>query len=1492
MDAAEKHRRNFVARLASENQEFYGRTEGRGVLRALELTFEHRWVYIFELIQNALDASARSIALRVSDDGDALIFQHDGEHSLEEKDVEALSQVFRSTKGASSVGFMGIGFKSVFMRFQEARISGWGWTFRYEVARVVGEEYGDVQLDLLGAVVPIWDDTVSAPELGFTTRFELSGRTDERADLKSDLARFLPDNDRTPLAILAASKLERLEVNGCIWELGVTKEHGGSLEATALSETENRIWRLFPTQFQPSKQAIACFLEHRKIRPTEEERDQVYADAGKSRRILGVLPLDNDGLPAPPRRGCVYATLPTEVTLPFGLHINADWLLNISRTGLRGLDDNPWQRGIVDSIVELLACFLDWSADTLAEPHAAKAAFQALVLPSPEAGGLEMLLAEEDWLSRLKDRLEDAAVIPVWTDGDRTLAFAKPDDTLVPPTPLARAFIEQPELRPTVLLQGSALREDVLGTNALKLLRRIGLLPEMSPQDLQHVWQGGLEDWWQKLPDAQGNRQRLLFRVWAAVAELTSEDAWLDVDLPCIRSVTGRWLPVDEAAFLNEPPPTKSEPGGLEIGQFMQPVIPAENRLEDGWVAFLRQRKKEELLSQAWEWIEDHARRITLREIVESAVNVLMSSTNPDWSVLVLLGHWAKHRSRPDLLTHVLVEAQNDPQIVPISTALLADPYVEHGGDRRQLFPTTPAIAAAYFANDPKSGFAHEWRVFLESAGAMGGLQVQALEDSASRLDRQKVAKFLGLDVGEIAESNNSGYQLVDFDLEPSLPNPDAPSELRAALAAWLTDGYHVLKNKSRRQCSYSYRGTRTRKGSVQSAWAIKLSKLAWVPCNDEELRCPREALPSSDPAREDAPVAKLSPELLSVLDQEGVKFGTAIPEATSLRKLLVTGTHLQAEALAQLLSDCREQVMTDADRRLFVQALQDLTVPSNDGRRIPLKRIVQRVGGRRGALGGWIVPLDRINETLRIELQHPDCHGDFPETTTGEQSLDYILEIWKRARSQPEGLANDVRDVLPMAYAYCLEDCAKDASLLNRWTAAIPDAIVFAEREWIVLAKSANTYLDNIEDRRFLPSHVQVRIVTGGHLGRSRDEQIRTAGAIGVPLLSSTVTLDWRYGNKTAAAADWISRFDIIYELLHRVRKSERAESDGTGSYTGTPPVLVYACELAVDVRVGSDAPQHVPVNARLHQGILTIAGRPIEFGADAAKELLREFSFGQRADLAADLTGMLSAIGTKEDFRLSVDKFGRSHVPDFELTDVGLFSLNDETNDRQDESSQTADTTQAEAQGETHADLSDDDGPVDAPADTPGEPGSTDGSYTKARALAKQNALAEQLKSSLKGEIEPSHGEDVMDESEITNGGSGGDLGDEEYRKVAARYEREANREPELGDPRQTGWDIRSIDPKTNEVRLIEVKGKGCSWDEDEVVELSRAQVRVAFEATDGQAAGSWYLYVVEKMADDAFQVLPIANPVRVAAKWILSGGAWRMVAEDPKRITIPPP
>ena len=451
-------KRKFIESLAHENQKFYNTQDGRGALRALELTFEHRWIYLSELAQNALDAGASSIAFRLAEDNDALICQHDGTKELNKRDVEGLSKIFRSTKGASSVGFMGIGFKSIFKRFGEARISGWGWTFRYEMLQQRGETYGDVQLDLLGAVTPIWDDAIEAPEVGFTTRFEMRRRMDPEADLRSDLARFLPDDDRTLLAILAASGLKRLEVDGHVWELGIHEEPDGSLKATALSTNENGLWQLFPIKFNPSSEAIARFLENRRIQPTEEEREQVYAAATQPRRVLGVLPLDNGGVPDPPKRGRVYATLPTEVTLPFGLHINADWLLNISRTGLSEIEENAWQRGIIDQLVEVLSCFLGWVARTCSDSDGAKAAFSVLGLPSSEVRGLEALLAEDRWLSSLRERLEDAAVLPVWTEETGILAFAKPSQIIVPPAPLAETFKQYPALRPTVLLNGSVLR--------------------------------------------------------------------------------------------------------------------------------------------------------------------------------------------------------------------------------------------------------------------------------------------------------------------------------------------------------------------------------------------------------------------------------------------------------------------------------------------------------------------------------------------------------------------------------------------------------------------------------------------------------------------------------------------------------------------------------------------------------------------------------------------------------------------------------------------------------------------------------------------------------------------------------------------------------------------------------------------------------------------------------------------------------------------------
>ena len=1509
MDTDEKGRRAFIAKLSEENRAFYGSPDGLGLLNVIELSFDGRWVYLFELVQNALDAGATSILFQAAEAGDALIFQHNGGLPLEEEDVEGLSKVFRSTKGARSVGFMGIGFKSVFMRFQEARVSGWQWKFRYQIAQEEGEEYGDIQRHLLGAVVPEWDDAIAWPDDSFTTRFELRRRTDVNTPLESDMSHFLPDEERAPLAILAMSGLERLEIDGDVWELSALRERPGNFEVTALSEKENLLWRVFEAKLQPTRAAVACFLEHRKIKPAPEERAAVYAEAARARRVLGVLPLDNEGIPVPPRRGRVYATLPTEVTLPFGLHLNADWLLNISRNGLREIEDNAWQRGIASEIASVLALLLQWSAEAHQSQHAARAAFKVLARPSPDAGGLEAILAEEGWLLTLRERIGEAAVVPVWAEVAGAMGYAAGRETLVPPAPIAKAFDEQPDLMPATLFKGHVLRNEVLGRGAAGLLREIGLLSDMSPVELEENWADGLEHWWTALPGEAAHRRKQLFRLWAAIADLCSDDDWRNFDYRCVRAVAGGWVAVRHAVFLNDTLPAEGEPGGPAARGLIKPLVPDENRLDTEWVASLRQRRSQDLdrdvHAAAWEWIEEHARSLGLRDLVETAFGELTTQLNPGWSVLVPFGQWAKHRNRPDLLCRVLVWSDGEESGVPVGDSLVADPYVGHGGDVRRMWRDLAAISPSYVETDSKGSSLHEWRIFFENAGAKGVVAVKTIKTTASRWERKAVATFLGENVSDVPESNDSGYTLLDYDIEPGLPDSDSPRELRSAIAVWLEDGFRVLKGKGRRKATYSYYSRYERPGNLPSAWVRRLSQVAWVPCDDGELRLPEDTLPYPDAARADAPFAELSPELLSVLDQEGVNFGTKIPEATSLRRLAKTGSQLEPAELSALLAECREEAGTEDE--VLKSVLRGLTVPTVDNRRVKLDRLVKRAGGRlRGALGGWVVPLDRIEDRLRTELLREDFPWDIPETTTGGQALDYTLDVWRRANSSPDGLANEVRDVLPTAYAYCLDDSVWDRPLFERWQSGVHQAMVFVGREWLELGDTMDVYLDDIDDRRFLPTQGEFRTVTGGHLGRSREDQLRVAEAIGLRTLSSCITMDWQGDRPMPVPTQWESRFDLVYELVRAVRGDESAEDDDEDVVVRarSRPDLVHVAELSLAVTIGEAAAQLVPVNARLSEGALMIAGRPLQFGADAAKELLRDFSFGQRAGLAADLTGMLTAIDDA-DFALAAEKFRRSHAAalvlpltlELGVDGSGTAGFEAASDRRHKTSTGNADTGREGGAQDSEATTSADGDNIASStsvADQPdeindkgdevpkkGESGSVGGSYGKDRALAKQNALARELRQALKGEIVPGTDEAETSENTTNHEAEAGDaelLGDEEYRRVAAQYETEAGREPEFGDPRQVGWDIRSIDPETQQTRLIEVKGRGRPWDGDEVVELSGAQIRTAFEADE-----SWYLYVVEKTVEGGHRVLPIENPVRLAGKWILCGESWRMVAEN---------
>jgi hypothetical protein len=340
----------FVREVRTKNQAFYATDRGQGVLKDLQQTFRHPWLYVGGLLQNAVDAGAKRIRLDVDETTRSLVVEHDGA-AFDEEHVEALCVRGMSKKGAGTVGFMGIGFEAVFQSFECVDVSSGPWRFGFRVSEDVGE-FGDRQRKWLGCVLPEYSDTIEAPSDGMTCRFFLHKRLERPGPIADDVTKVLSP-DLLVLALLARRGVEEVEWAGEHWLLEQT-EHAidGQTSRVVLTAYHDnsggtRQWVLFSARYEPTRSAIARFLEHRQIQPRPEERDAVYAKARRERTVEVFCPLDEHGFPQPPRRGQAYALLATGVNVPLGLHVQADRLLVTSRREIMEVETNEWHREIL-----------------------------------------------------------------------------------------------------------------------------------------------------------------------------------------------------------------------------------------------------------------------------------------------------------------------------------------------------------------------------------------------------------------------------------------------------------------------------------------------------------------------------------------------------------------------------------------------------------------------------------------------------------------------------------------------------------------------------------------------------------------------------------------------------------------------------------------------------------------------------------------------------------------------------------------------------------------------------------------------------------------------------------------------------------------------------------------------------------------------------------------------------------------------------------------
>ena len=747
VDGREGERRAFVKQVRHENEADFGPPARKAVETMLSAGHPHPWAYVYELAQNAIDAGARRISWRTN--GGSLLFQHDGNAALSESAVRGLSSLGASTKGQDAIGFMGVGFKSVFARFRTARISGFGWRIRFDIGMREGA-FGATVADWFDSLRPHWDPERLDPERGYTTAFFLTRAVAPAIRLDEDLARLASPDDPTPLSVLALRGLERVCIDDVTWDLSV---RDGVVEVRRAPDGFSRRWRFFRSCYRPDDAAMRRFLEAR--------RELTYHEASGAERpkrsVVALVPLAEDGLPSPPSQGRVYATLPTRMHIPFGFHLQGDWLVNLDRQNLRAITGDPWQEAIVRQVPKLVREVLLWLRE---ESESARSrGYRVLSDPTRLEGEIsDVLGALRCDCIRL---LRDLEIVPVL--GPETRRFCTPQDIVRLPGQFLSEFGKHPAWRPDLLFDRDPMDEGVLGRRAVQFANWLEWGRDIDPDGVE--WAVTLPLWWSTVDEDID----ALFALWSCVSEREWHHA------PVVPTEADGWLPANDTCWLNEEPPSDKEPSGAVVAEALARFLPAaEQRLPPRIRALVNRTSHPGVT-----WLQERHREERLAEIVQrGCTDAEDGDVSSDDFPLVELLDWAVARgaNRQDLVPLVLTE---DGARKP-SVALLADPLVPGGEDRRRLFPSVPALVEDYALIDDQQATVR----FIEGLGVRGDATLKEQRNHIG-YDEQAVGKLLGIEVDRLEPAQPSrGAGLCSTTTYPSRFKPSHTTPYRGGFHA------------------------------------------------------------------------------------------------------------------------------------------------------------------------------------------------------------------------------------------------------------------------------------------------------------------------------------------------------------------------------------------------------------------------------------------------------------------------------------------------------------------------------------------------------------------------------------------------------------------------------------------------------------------------------------------------------------------------------------
>jgi hypothetical protein len=326
-------------------------------------------IWILEILQNAIDAGAKTLRIhRIP--GEGFLITHDNFHRAEQgitlEELQALCNISTTTKSLTSVGFFGIGFKSIFYVFKRVTLQtvsapGGG------VCLDVGGEIPLERSDLLKAVLPTWTTSrILAADKLLNTSFFLTGCRFDETQVAKAVSDFL-SNSSLLRSVLKVHGLENIYYS--------SKADNISMSLAAPSACDTFVARV---SWRPSTQAYQTL---QRLRDLDIPRDQTGVN-DYSAMVSGFLKLplcrDVQGHASNiASKSFVFCTFPTHDLTGLQFSVDGPFLLDANRLHLRWESGcGEWNTEIISQCLPELICqFASWLPSylsTIADPTSFK----------------------------------------------------------------------------------------------------------------------------------------------------------------------------------------------------------------------------------------------------------------------------------------------------------------------------------------------------------------------------------------------------------------------------------------------------------------------------------------------------------------------------------------------------------------------------------------------------------------------------------------------------------------------------------------------------------------------------------------------------------------------------------------------------------------------------------------------------------------------------------------------------------------------------------------------------------------------------------------------------------------------------------------------------------------------------------------------------------------------------------------------------------------